>query len=68
MGIDGGKAVIEFKRPLINTLRIMAFWGIWLSILFAGQERPYYDVLGFFVAFMVVFSDKIYRFLGEGRR
>ena len=58
----------EFKRPLINTLRIMAFFVIWLSIGFAGQGRLYFDALGFFVAFMVVFSDKIYYFLRRGLR
>ena len=53
----------EYKRPLINVLRIMVFFGIWLSILFAGQGNLYFDASGFFLAFMVAFADKIYRFL-----
>jgi hypothetical protein len=53
----------KYKRPLINILRSFVFFAIWLSILFASQGRLYYDALGFFLAFTVAFSDKIYRFL-----
>ena len=55
--------MIKFKRPLINTLRIMVSFGIWFSILFASQGNLYFDASGFFLAFMVAFADKIYRFL-----
>ena len=50
----------------INPLRIMLFMIIWLSIGFAGQGRLYFNALGFFVAFLIVFSDKIYRFMRRG--
>jgi hypothetical protein len=46
----------------------MTFFVIWLSIGFAGQGRLYFDALGFFVAFMAVFSDQLYRFLRGERR
>ena len=56
-----------YKRPLMNILRSIVFFAVWLSILFAGQGRLYFDALGFFLAFMVAFSDWIYRFFRRAR-
>ncbi|MGC8483950.1 MAG: hypothetical protein ACP5OE_09945 [Thermodesulfobium sp.] len=53
----------ETKKGIINLLQVMFFFAIWLSIVFAGQGSLYFDALGFFIAGVVVFADKIYRFL-----
>lgn len=48
---------------IISIHRLWLFIAIWFFIAFIGQYSSYFDALGFFLAFMITFADKIYRFL-----
>lgn len=58
----------EMKKALMNISRVAVFFGIWISFNIAFQGSLYFDALGFFIAIMIVLSDKIYRFFGKWRR
>lgn len=57
----------EIKKAILNVFRVATFFGIWIGFNIAFQGNYYFDALGFFIAIIVVLSDKIYRFLKKWR-